>query len=91
MSGFVCPACGRAFDTLIGLRTHVLLTHRYDVCPVCGERFSSIRGHLFHAGKTDDEHAVWYSLLCSNPCGSARRVREKGEAILEQIGMGAGV
>ncbi len=61
-----CPFCGRVFERIFALKTHVLIVHvdmLYNTtCPCCGARVKSLVRHAAH--KLDDCHRALHGLLC---------------------------
>lgn len=59
-----CPYCEKKFDSFMGLRRHVIVTHMNGKCPACGIEARVLRVHAFKmAEKRDKRHMVLLGLV----------------------------
>ena len=62
---FECPLCGRRFERLWALKTHINKKHRHNgKCPVCGRKCKDLSKHAWDRADRCEKHKILFACIC---------------------------
>ena len=81
-----CPFCGRAFDSVIGLKLHVKTYHQLDeYCPICNKQFKKPVAHFQYLAPYDKYHAILYYFYANVHHQKSAIAKHGKELILKEL------